>query len=77
MKRLAVGAAVLMVMAALDAGHQSQAARWCAWSGPYTYNCGFYTLQQCRATVSGEGGWCAPNVREGYAAHRGHHHWQQ
>ena len=24
-------------------------------------NCGFLTLQQCRATVSGIGGFCVPN----------------
>src|SRR6185295_10616051 len=37
---------------------------WCAayggsWSG--TSNCGFKTLQQCMATVSGIGGSCEPN----------------
>src|SRR5215467_11607197 len=37
---------------------------WCAeyggsWSG--TSNCGFKTLQQCMATVSGMGGSCQPN----------------
>jgi len=37
---------------------------WCAayggsWSG--TSNCGFKTLQQCMATVSGMGGSCEPN----------------
>ena len=37
---------------------------WCAayggsWSG--VSNCGFMTLQQCMATVSGMGGSCEPN----------------
>src|SRR5262245_41177406 len=37
---------------------------WCAayggsWSG--VSNCGFKTLQQCMATVSGMGGSCEPN----------------
>jgi hypothetical protein len=37
---------------------------WCAeyggsWSG--ASNCGFKTLQQCMATVSGIGGSCVPN----------------
>jgi hypothetical protein len=38
--------------------------RWCAQysgrSGGAT-NCGFFTLAQCRATVSGIGGFCVPN----------------
>lgn len=24
-------------------------------------NCGFWTLEQCRAALSGNGGWCEPN----------------
>ena len=38
--------------------------RWCAqYSGRAggATNCGFFTLEQCRATVSGIGGFCAPN----------------
>ena len=34
---------------------------WCLFTDPYTYNCGFATLQQCRATASGAGGQCQPN----------------
>ena len=41
-----------------------QAAAWCAWYDPYTYNCGFYTFEQCQYTVLGSGGWCARNVFE-------------
>lgn len=38
--------------------------RWCAvysGRGGGATNCGFITLQQCRATVSGIGGFCQPN----------------
>jgi hypothetical protein len=38
--------------------------RWCANYGGKaggTTNCGFVTLAQCRATVSGMGGFCAEN----------------
>jgi hypothetical protein len=39
--------------------------RWCAeYSGGMGgggTNCGFVTLEQCRATVSGIGGFCVPN----------------
>jgi hypothetical protein len=38
--------------------------RWCAvYSGDAggASNCGFLTIEQCRANVSGIGGFCAPN----------------
>jgi len=36
---------------------------WCAqYGGPAGgTNCGFYTYQQCRAAVSGIGGFCSPS----------------
>ena len=37
---------------------------WCAFysgDGGGGTNCGFLTLEQCRATVSGIGGFCGPN----------------
>lgn len=33
-------------------------------------NCGFVSLRQCQATISGAGGWCEPNPR--YTEGRGH-----
>jgi Protein of unknown function (DUF3551) len=63
-----VRASFLLLLAVL-ACSSAQAAPydpnpWCAvyggsWSG--TSNCGFRTLQQCMATVSGMGGSCEPN----------------
>jgi len=38
---------------------------WCAqYSGDDDggRNCGFVTLEQCRATISGMGGFCEPNL---------------
>ena len=37
--------------------------KWCArYSGNADgMNCGFITIEQCRATVSGIGGFCEPN----------------
>jgi hypothetical protein len=35
---------------------------WCSWYDAYTYNCGFYTYEQCLANIQGVGGWCAPNA---------------
>jgi hypothetical protein len=34
---------------------------WCAFYGRLGENCGFTTYQQCRATISGIGGYCAVN----------------
>ena len=36
---------------------------WCAYSDDAggASNCGFLTIEQCRATVSGIGGFCEPN----------------
>jgi hypothetical protein len=38
-----------------------RAGAWCLFDDPYTYNCGFATLEQCRVTASGAGGQCQPN----------------
>jgi Protein of unknown function (DUF3551) len=38
--------------------------RWCAQYGGQEgggTNCGFITLEQCRTTLSGMGGFCVPN----------------
>jgi hypothetical protein len=37
---------------------------WCAHYGTgfSGTNCGFYSFEQCRATVSGIGGFCQPNT---------------
>jgi hypothetical protein len=59
----------LAVVAGVIGGAMSDTAqadpyKWCAlygngWSGPT--NCYFLTLEQCRAAVSGAGGFCAEN----------------
>jgi hypothetical protein len=58
--------AVLISLLSLDAGGAAAEAReypWCARYDAWAYNCGFATLQQCIATVSGAGGICQPNPR--------------
>src|SRR6266568_3160259 len=60
MRRMAA-IAIALVALLLHAG-AANAGAWCAWSDAYTYNCGFKTLDQCRATIFGDSGaWCAPN----------------
>ena len=45
---------------------------WCASysGGSGGTNCGFYSFEQCRATVSGIGGFCQPNPFSGSGAAR-------
>lgn len=61
-------AATLMAAAAvvlMPAAGSADPYKWCAVyggdeSGGGT-NCGFVTIEQCRATISGIGGFCEPN----------------
>ena len=56
--------AVLLPLTAPAAQANEPQPPWCAvYSGGYGggTNCGFFTLQQCRETVSGIGGFCEPN----------------
>jgi Protein of unknown function (DUF3551) len=47
------------------AGTEARAAPWCAnYSPDNGTNCGFYTIEQCRAAISGVGGHCTPNPFE-------------
>jgi len=64
--RLVVGTlATLLVLFAIDGAQNSAAAdpyRWCAmYRARGATNCYFVTLDQCRAAVSGVGGFCQPN----------------
>ena len=63
--RFALPAIAALTVLAPTAGHADQ-YKWCAeYSGGRdgigATNCGFVTLEQCRATISGIGGWCSPN----------------
>jgi hypothetical protein len=47
---------------------EAAAGSWCAtYSRRGSENCGYATLDQCRAQVSGLGGWCRPNPFPGTA----------
>ena len=62
MNKLIGGAALLFLVGVTGSG--AQAAPWCAFYDPSTYNCGFDSFQQCLATVRGAGGWCRQNFFE-------------
>ena len=54
----------LFASSALAYEMPSAPSPWCAvysGDGGGGTNCGFLTIEQCRATVSGIGGFCAPN----------------
>ena len=59
-----VGLAALVLMS-VGAGTRPTAAEviypWCAFMGRNGQNCGFTTYAQCRATLSGIGGYCGTN----------------
>jgi hypothetical protein len=60
---LALAALAAIQLAAPAAGAQTYP--WCAVYGgdmDGTSNCGFSTLEQCRATISGIGGSCEQNL---------------
>lgn len=63
--RAAATAIAVFTFLSFDAGSDARAAGWCAYHDSYTYTCGFGSLGQCRATISGIGGWCQrdPYVR--------------
>jgi hypothetical protein len=55
--------AALAVAALPWTANDARAAPWCAHYGTdMGTNCGFYTIEQCRAALGGVGkGYCAPN----------------
>jgi hypothetical protein len=61
--RLLLAFGALLFVTAMDM-RAASAQPWCAHYDPYTYNCGFYTFEQCLATVSGVGGVCRRNPRD-------------
>jgi hypothetical protein len=60
--RAALALAAVVTAGALDATPASAQGAWCAqYNGRGGTNCGFYTWEQCRAAVSGVGGFCSPS----------------
>jgi hypothetical protein len=62
--RAALALGAVMTIGLIDAATPASAqGAWCAnYSGRSgSTNCGFYTFAQCRAAVSGVGGFCSPS----------------
>jgi hypothetical protein len=56
---------VMTRLLAMDA--EAASNRWCAVTPKRSENCGYATLDQCRAYMLGLGGWCRPNPFAGTA----------
>ena len=57
------GTVALALIVQVGAEAQAREYPWCARFDWMTYNCGFVSLLQCLATISGVGGHCQPNPR--------------
>src|SRR4249919_249139 len=57
---IVVGFLVLLAFAG-DASHVVQAQAYCAMYDDGSKNCGIPTLDSCRQSISGVGGYCAPD----------------
>jgi hypothetical protein len=68
MRAITVVAITCAVLSLSTAGARADGT-WCAnYSNQSGSNCGFYSFEQCRATVSGIGGFCQRNPFSAYAA---------
>jgi Protein of unknown function (DUF3551) len=62
MRIVAMTAILVVTLLAAAGTRHAQAAPWCAWYNAYARDCGYYTFEQCLATIRGVGGYCARNV---------------
>jgi hypothetical protein len=60
--RVAIAVLFTLIVASDLEPAQADPYRWCAqYGGKGATNCYFLDLEQCRAAISGNGGFCAPN----------------
>ena len=64
MHKLIGGLALLVLVGAGSSAHAD--GPWCAFYDASTYNCGFYSFEQCYETVRGAGGSCRPNFFQNF-----------
>ena len=61
MRTIALVSASLVMIKLPVTDADAASNRWCATTPKRSENCGYATLDQCRAYVLGLGGWCRPN----------------
>src|SRR5947199_10580271 len=64
--RAALTALILSAAGTIIVTDNARAQRWCAISNQGAANCGFPTMDQCRAEVSGNRGSCIPEAAVGH-----------
>ncbi len=67
MRSIALVSASLVMITLLVTDADAASNRWCASSPKRSENCGYATLDQCRAQVLGLGSFCRPNPFPGTA----------
>jgi hypothetical protein len=66
-----IGGSALFFLIAMTASNARADGSWCAFYDVSTYNCGFYSWEQCYETVrGGGGGFCRPNFFKGNGSGR-------
>jgi hypothetical protein len=61
-----IGGIALSLLVAATGSSADAAPSWCVFYDGSTYNCSFYSYEQCYETARGNGGWCRPNFFQGY-----------
>jgi hypothetical protein len=64
--RAALTALILSAAATVITADNAAAQSWCAISNQGAANCGFSTMDLCRAEVAGNGGSCIPEAPVGH-----------
>jgi Protein of unknown function (DUF3551) len=70
MTKLIAGIALLFLVGGTGSSADAATPSWCVFYDGSTYNCSFYSWEQCYETARGSGGWCRPNFFQGYNGDR-------
>jgi hypothetical protein len=66
MTKVIAGIALLFLVGGTGSSADAATPSWCVFYDGSTYNCSFYSYEQCYETARGAGGWCRPNFFQGY-----------
>jgi len=61
MTKVIAGIALLFLVGGTGSSADAATPSWCVFYDGSTYNCSFYSWEQCYETARGNGGWCRPN----------------
>jgi Protein of unknown function (DUF3551) len=63
MKSLLLAFGICVVATAMGGPAKAMNYPWCGYDGGGGTNCGFVTVEQCMASISGNGGFCNRNTQ--------------